>query len=219
MERQVTDLKLRQAVLDALEAEPSVRAAHIAVAVEQSIVTLSGHVETLSEKTAAEETVTRVKGVRGIAQEIEVRPPGWNSLADDEIAHRITNILRWHTSVPDEGIQVSVSGGQVTLRGKVEWAYQHEAVKHAVRGMSGVTEIVDEIEVSSGLRPGDISENIERALKREAEIEAAAIRVRVAGGRVVLEGRVRSPAEREVVERAAWAVPGVHSVEDRLQVT
>ena len=125
---------LRQDIIDELEFEPSINAAHIGIAVECGVVTLTGHVTTYAQKTAAEEVVRRVKGVKGIAQEIEVRPIGANKTADDEIAKRALNSLRWTTLVPQDVVQIRVQDGWVTLTGKVDWQYQRTAAENAVSG-------------------------------------------------------------------------------------
>src|SRR5579883_3242924 len=119
-----SDLQLRQDVLDELDFEPAVNAAHIGVAVADGVVTLSGHVGSYAEKLAAESAARRVKGVRAIAQEIEVRYPSDKKTADDEIAARILSLLRWNTVVPADSIQVRVQDGWVTLTGQVDWQFQ-----------------------------------------------------------------------------------------------
>ena len=102
----MNDRGLRQDIVDELEFEPSIEAADIGVAVEHGVVTLTGHVPTYAQRTTAEEVVRREKGVRGIAQEIEVRPFGSNKTADDEIAKRALNTIAWSTSVPKDAVQV-----------------------------------------------------------------------------------------------------------------
>lgn len=215
----MSDIDLRQSVLDELEFEPSLSAANIAVAVHDGIVTLSGHVPTFAEKVAAERAAARVRGVRGIAQEIEVRPPGKNLTADDEIARRIADVLRWNTAIPKDALQVSVARGWVTLTGQVEWNYQRDAAEKAVRGMSGVTGLFNNIAVSPSATASDVRTRIEKALQRDAELEAAGIRVQVSHDKVTLEGRVHSLFEKRAAERAAWAAPGVRAVEDRLSIS
>jgi osmotically-inducible protein OsmY len=141
------DKTLRQTIIDALDFDPGLDSADIGVAVENGVVTLTGHVPTFDEKLTAEDLVKRIKGVRGIAQEIEVRPAGTHRTADDEIAKRALNVIRWNTTIPDEHIQVKVQKGWVTLTGKVEWQYQKNAAAGAVRGLSGVTGVSNMIEI------------------------------------------------------------------------
>lgn len=212
------DIDIRQDVLDALEFEPSLDAADIGVAVEAGVVTLTGHVPTYAEKLKAEQIVIGVKGVRGLAQEIEVRPFGTNLTADDEIARRIVEVFRWNTSVPRDAIKVKVSKGWVTLSGSVEWNYQRIGTESAIRGMTGIVGISNAITISPKASPTDIRDRIEKALKRQAELEMGNIRVDVTDGTVTLEGKVHSLAERRVAEQAVWAAPGVHSVKDHLSV-
>ena len=212
------DTDLKHAVLDALDYEPSIDEADIGVIVDGGIVSLTGHVATYEEKKTAERIVARIKGVRGIAQEIEVRPYGAHKLADDEIAQRAVHILHWNTAVPDERITVKVSHGIVTLLGTVEWDFQRRAAERALQMVPGIKELMNQIKVRPSASVSDIRERIERALQRDAEIEAEGIEVTVEGNTVTLKGQVRSHPERELVQRAAWAAPGVRDVQDRLEL-
>lgn len=214
----MNDKLLRQDVLDELEYEPSIDAADIGVSVEDGIVTLSGHVKTYAEKATAEETVLRVKGVKGIAQKIEVRPAGAHKTADDEIAKRAANTLSWNSILPDNQIKVKVQNGWITLTGEVEWQYQKAAAENSVKGLNGVYGVHNDIKLKPHASVPDIKKRIEDALKRTAELEAKAIRVDVVGDNVMLEGKVNAWAERTAAERAAWSAPGVRSVQDRLVV-
>lgn len=215
----MSDLTLRQTVLDELEFEPSVDAAHIGVAVKDGVVTLSGHVGSYAEKLAAEQATRHVKGVQAIAQEIEVRYPEDQKTADDEIAARALNILRWSAVVPAGSVLVKVQDGWVTLSGQVSWQYQRNAAESQIRRLSGVKGVVNSVTIKSRVQPIDVKRKIEDALKRNAEIQAQSIRVSVEdGGRVELEGNVHDWREREVAENAAWSVPGVVRVDDRLHI-
>ncbi|WP_158801519.1 BON domain-containing protein [Acidisoma sp. L85] len=210
---------LRQHVIAALEFEPSVSATNIGIIVDDGIVTLTGHVASYSEKLNAERTVQSVKGVRGIAQEIEIRDPAAKKTADDEIAHRALNMIAWDAAVPDGAVKVKVQQGWVTLTGKLEWDFQRRRAEDAVHRLSGVIGVTDLIEISPSVQVSDVKSRIETAFRRSAEVEAAGIRVGVDENKVVLEGRVNTWHERAAAERAAWAVPGVVSVIDKLAVS
>jgi hyperosmotically inducible protein len=213
----MSELQLRQDVVDELEFEPRVDAAHIGVAVDKGVVTLTGHVASYAEKQAAIAAVLRVKGVRAIAEEIEVRYPLHKKTSDDEIAQRAIDILGWDTMVPSDSIQVMVHNGWVTLTGSVDWHYQKKQAEEDVRKLSGVRGVTNTIEIEPSLQAEDVKRKIEEALKRHAEIEASAIRVTVRErNKVLLEGKVGSWDERHAVENAAWSAPGVKSVEDRM---
>lgn len=214
----MTDITLRQNILDELEFEPSIDAAHIGVAVEDGIVTLTGHVCSYWEKTTAENVVKRVKGVKGLAEEIEVRLVGQKGTADDEIAKRAVDAVTWNVSIPRDKVQVKVRDGWITLTGKLEWQYQRNAAAEAVRGLAGVVGVANQIEISPRASVPDIKKRIENALKRDAETEAQAIRVNVLDGKVTLEGKVRVWSERQAAERAAWSSPGVRTVDDRISI-
>jgi osmotically-inducible protein OsmY len=213
------DLDLRQNIVDELEFEPSIDAANIGVAVENGIVTLTGHVASYIEKTAVETAVKRVKGVRAIAEEIEVRYPERKHHADDEIASRALDIIAWDTALPDGTIEVKVQKGWVTLTGEVRWHFQRMAAEQAIMKLGGVVGVSNLLTIKPTASASDVKNRIEDALRRYAEVEASQIKVRVADNRVILEGGVRAWNERSAAEHAAWSVPGVVSVENRLSIT
>jgi osmotically-inducible protein OsmY len=213
------DKQLRQNIIDELEFEPSVDAQDIGVAVSDGVVTLSGHVFSYAQKVAAQHAVQRIKGVRAIAQEIEVRYPGEKKTADDEIAKRALNILKWDAVIPEEMVKVTVQKGWVLLTGEVDWQFQKKAAEDAIRKLSGVTGVSNSIVIKPRVSASDIKKKIEAALARNAHVESRAIRVNVSdGNKVRLEGAVDSWDDRDIVENAAWSVPGVQSVDNRLAI-
>jgi osmotically-inducible protein OsmY len=215
----MNELKLRDDILDELAYEPIVDAAHIGVAVDQNVVTLTGHVGSYAQKLAAISAVRRVKGVFGIADEIEVRHSSDAKTSDDEIAKRAINMLVWDSVVPSEAIQVTVHEGWVTLTGKVNWHYQKSSAERDVRKLSGVRGVINNIEIEAHAKAGNVKRKIEDALKRHAEVEAKDIRVSVRDdGEVLLEGKVGNWSEKFAVEDAAWSAPGVKNVRDRLTI-
>jgi osmotically-inducible protein OsmY len=210
------DKIIRQLIIDELDFEPSVNAANIGVAVERGVVTLTGHTGSYAEKHAVERAVQRIKGVRAIAEEIAVRYSNEKKTADDQVAERALKIIAWNATLPDDAIKVQVTSGWVTLNGTVEWNYQRLAAEAAVRKLRGVIGVSNQIVVKPRVQASDIKVKILAALKRDAELEADAIRVDVDGSKVVLEGKVKAWRERVVAERTAWAAPGVTSVIDNL---
>lgn len=214
----MNDLDLRDLVLEELEFKPDINAASIGVTVQNGVVTLSGHVNSYAQKVSAERTVKAMKGVRGLAEEIEVHLNKLEGTADDTIASRALNIIAWSSDANVEGIQVTVQKGTVTLEGQLDWQYQKEVIEQAIWRLSGVVGVHNRITLKARADVVDIKRHIEDALKRSAEIEAGGIRVTVDGGVVKLEGKVHLLREREVVERAAWSVPGVSKVEDYLLI-
>jgi osmotically-inducible protein OsmY len=215
----MSDKSLRQAIIDELDFDPAVDGAHIGVAVEDDVVTLTGHVGSYAEKIAAERAVKRVKGVRGIAEEIKVRYPSDKKTADDQIAKRALDILSWDMTVPRDRIQLKVQDGWVTLSGEVDWYFQKTDAENAVRRLSGVVGISNSIMVKPRVAADDVKSRIEKALKRSAELDSNSIKVTTSGGKVTLEGRVKAWYERDLAEKTAWAVPGVTLVEDRIQIS
>lgn len=210
------ELALKKFVEDELNWIPFVDAADIGVAVENGVVTLTGHVPSYSQKRAVEKAVKMIKGVRGVAQEIEVRYFA-DGIHDDEVAKRVLNTLNWSVSAP-QGIKVVVAKGMVTLTGKVDWQYQKEAAERSIAHLYGVRGVTNELTISPHVEPQDVKKRIEKALERQSELEASKIRVTVDGSTVRLDGQVRAWSERDIAERAAWAAPGVRVVDDRMTV-
>ncbi|MDP4003335.1 BON domain-containing protein [Methylobacterium sp. NEAU K] len=212
----MTDKDLRRDVLDELDFDPSLDAADIGVAVSEGVVSLTGHVGSYAEKVEAERAVRRIKGVRAIAQEIQVRYADEKKVEDDQIAARALAIIDWSVHLPKDAIQIKVAGGWITLTGSVRWQYQAMGAEAAVRKLSGVYGVTNLITVKPEVRPMAVKDRILEAFKRSALFEADAIKISVEGDKVTLEGAVTAWAERDAAERAAWSVPGVRSVEDRI---
>jgi osmotically-inducible protein OsmY len=217
--RKETDHKLRQDVVDELEWEPSIDARKIGVAVDNGIVTLTGHVSTYAEKTNAEKAIKHLHGVLALANDIEVKLPTAAERDDVDIARSAVNALEWNVAVPKEKIEILVSKGWVTLEGTVDWYYQKREAEEAVRVLRGVRGVTNKILVAAKkIAAGDVRTKIEAALKRNAEIDAQKIIVETSDGQVTLRGNVRSWIEREDAVNAAWAAPGVTKVVDHIAI-
>ena len=214
-----TDAQLQIDVVEELRWDPSVRDSGIEVAARDGVITLSGVVETFAEKHAAERAAQRVAGVRGIAEEIAVRLGPGNERRDTDLAHAIVSTLRWDTQVPHHRIKATVENGWVTLTGDVEWQFQKDAALRAVRHLTGVVGVSNQLVVKpKAVSTYEVSDRIKAALRRLADREAERISIAVRDGQVILDGHVSSFAERVEAERAAWSAPGVSRVEDRITV-
>lgn len=218
MEHDMTDSQLRQDIIDELEFDPSLSGEHIGVAVDNNVVSLTGHVNSYAEKLAAIAAARRVTGVHAIAENIEVRHPYQNKTSDDQIATRAIDILKWDVSAP-ANVDVLVQDGWVTLSGNADWYYQRTAAEDDIRKLSGVCGVTNKITIKPHIEAANVKSKIESALQRLSEVEAKAIRVTVQNGsKVILEGKVDNWGERRAVENAAWSTAGVASVEDRLTI-
>jgi osmotically-inducible protein OsmY len=166
----------------------------------------------------AERATKSVYGVKGVANDIEVKIPGTIQRTDAEIAAAALNALHWDAVVPDDRIRVTVRDGWVAREGDAQWQYQRDAAERDVRNLTGVRGVTDQITLKSRAQPGEVKQKIEAAFRRSAEVDARRVRVEARDGKVILHGNVRSFAEREEAQQAAWAAPGVVEVDNRLSV-
>jgi len=214
-----SDMDIRRDVEAELRWEPRViDAAAVGVAVKNGVTTISGHVQSYAEKWAAERAVERVSGVTAVANELDVHLPGSLERTDEDIAEAAVNALKWNPSVPLGRIQVQVTKGWVTLTGDVDWQYQRDAANAAIRYLTGVRGVSNLLTLKSPISKTAVKTDIEAALKRSAEVDAQKIGVDTNGHTVTLTGQARSSNERKQAERAAWAAPGVYSVDNRIAV-
>jgi osmotically-inducible protein OsmY len=214
-----TDSDLKKDVLAELLWDPLVPEAKVGVAVNEGVVTLSGHLDTYAEKVAAKRAVERVAGVKAIAVELSVIPAGLHQRSDTEIATAVEHVLGWNTSVPQDQVKVAVEKGWVTLGGELDWNFQRRAVERMIRPLKGVVGITDNIRLKELPVSGNISTRIQDALTRQAVREAQRIEILVDGSVVTLRGNVHSWAERNAAEGATWSAPGVSRVNNQLVIS
>lgn len=212
-----TDVQLQRDVIDELRWDPSVGANEIGVAVKSGVVTLSGQVDSYARMYAASRAAERVAGVKAVAEDLVVSLPAGSKRSDTDLAHAVVSTLQWNVQVPDD-IKARVDNAWVWLEGTVEWRYQSRIAENAVRNLTGVRGVTNLIDVKPRAVVADVKNRIEGALKRHAELDSKQIQVEALDGRVTLKGKVRSWAERQDAEFAAWSAPGVSKVLDELVV-
>lgn len=213
-----TDIQLKQAVLAELTWEPRVNAAHIGVMAKAGVITLSGHVENFEEKYAAEKAVRRVRGVKAIAEEIDVQLPFERQRGDDAIAEAAIDRLAWDISIPRDAIMGKVEKGWITLTGEVDWHYQKEAAEQDIRRLSGVIGVSNQTTIKPRVNTKNISDDIVHALHRSWFFDPQTIKVTADGGKFRLSGTANSWHERQVAASTAWAAPGTIAVENNITV-
>jgi osmotically-inducible protein OsmY len=212
-----TDAAIHADVIEELDWDPEVSAKDVGVEVDDGVVTLTGAVETYAKKVAAERAAFRVEGVRAVANELHVKGPGARD--DTDVARAAAAALEANNHLPRDRIQITVKNGKVALTGEVDWGYQRAAATAAVRFLPGVRDVINTIRVAQPrVSETDVKAGIERALVRNAELDADRILVEAEGGHVTLSGMVRSWAEKQEAGSAAWRAKGVTAVTNEIEV-
>lgn len=212
------DTDIRRDVEAELQWDPSIDNKKIGVIVNNGVVTLTGEVGHFPGKWAAEDIAKRVIGVRAVANDIQVAIPLSSVRTDTDIAEAAAGALRWHVAMGDTQIKPVVKNGWVTLSGKVTWGFQKTSAENAVRTLMGVKGVTNDITLAATIKGADVKQKIEDAFKRHAILDAKDIQVKVDSSTVTLNGHVRTWQEHEDAARAAWAAPGVATVDNRLVI-
>jgi osmotically-inducible protein OsmY len=214
-----TNADLQKDVQDAIKWEPLLSAAEIGVTAKEGIITLTGTVDSYWKKTEAEEAAKNVAGVKAVVEKIEIRFANDSFTKDDnEIAAEVVNAFKWSIEVPNDKVKVKVEKGWVTLEGELEWNFQKEAAKDAVRDLFGVAGVTNNITIKADTLDEIERKDIESALERNWSLSDQEIKVKVSGTKVTLTGKVDSWYQKSEAARIAWKARGVWSVENNLVV-
>ncbi|OFW05228.1 MAG: hypothetical protein A3I61_10760 [Acidobacteria bacterium RIFCSPLOWO2_02_FULL_68_18] len=209
------DVRVREQVRRQLDWDPDVDNSAVGVVARNGVVTLTGFIDSYAGKLAAERAAKRVRGVRAVANDIEVRLK--LDRTDADVARDAARALELRIGVPDS-VQLTVHHGHVTLTGKVSWIAQKKNAEKAIQHVRGVKGIFNHIEVTPDRTHHDVRKRIVEALHRQADVQARHISVGISGDVAVLTGTVGSWCEREAAERAAADAPGIRWVDNRIVV-
>jgi osmotically-inducible protein OsmY len=207
---------VKNAVSRELDWDPAVDASAIGVAAEGGSVTLTGYIDTYAGKLAAERSAKSVRGVRAVANDLQVRLK--IERTDADIAADAARALAIRSSTIPGSVQAVVHQAHVTLTGRVDSLFQKQEAEDAVRHIAGVRTVTNYIAVAPHAGVHDVQRRIVRALHRDADLDARGIAVTVSAGKAVLSGTVATCTQRELAERAAANAPGIAHVDNRIVV-
>jgi len=210
-----TDIRVRDAVLRQLEWDPRVDASAIGVTAKGGAVTLTGYIDSYSGKLQAERAAKHIRGVRAVANDIEVRLK--LERTDADIAGDVAHAMALRSTIP-ETVQATVHDGHVTLTGSANWLFQSQDAERVVHHIRGIRGVKNYITVAPQALVKDVRHRIVAALHRNANVDAQHIVVAVTGDTAVLSGTVSTWLQRDAVEDAAAEAPGVTRVDNRVVV-
>ena len=211
------DNDLTADVSDELFWDPRVDSEAIAVSADDGKITLRGTVGSLREKREAQKAARRVFGVTSVDNQLQVRL--LSSRSDAELRGDVLQALMLDSLVPAT-VDANVTDGFVTLTGTAEWQYQRDEAEYVTSNIVGALDVYDEIDLEHPTpNAGDVEGSIKQAFKRNAGLDADDLFVSTNNGTVTINGIVSSWAEHDEAIDAAWAAPGVTSVDDRMTVS
>jgi osmotically-inducible protein OsmY len=214
----IADMDIQRDLKAELQWDPSIDDSSIQVTVEKGVVTLTGDVHHGSQSRAVEDIAKRIRGVRAIANDLQVKIPLMGERSDSAVAIAAAHALQWDIVTGNLKVQSVVNEGWVTLSGHVHWRFEKSAAEIVVKNLIGVRGVINEVVVMASNSLSDAKRKIECAFKRHGVLDSKDILVKVENATVTLSGNVRTWQDLEDAEAAASAAPGVAFVDNRLTV-
>lgn len=209
---------LQNDVQDAVKRKPLLNAAEIGVTAKDGVIILTGTVDNYAKKLKAEEAAKNVAGVKVVVKNITIEFGRTTTHDDAQIVNEVVGAFKFNRKIPDDKVHVTVEHGWVTLSGNVEWNYQKEAARKAVKQLPGVKGVTNNLRIKANLRDALEKMDIERALDRNWSIDSGGIKVAVSDNHATLNGIVNSIYQKDEAGRIAWNSPGVRTVDNELVI-
>lgn len=206
------DHSLEYRIRDAIRAEVLSSAPDIGVVARDGVVTLTGMVDVLAEKRAAEEICHRVPGVIKVENGLTVSLDG--QVTDDDVEKSVRTKLD-ESGLSEVGFRLSA--GAVELLGEVETLDEAHIAVRAAEAARGVKAVRSSLSLGSESDDATIVNEVERLLAG-SRVGAGFIATTCHSGEVGLAGSVADREELDTAEALARSVPGVHAVRSRLTI-
>lgn len=230
---QPTELEVLKAIERLFVFDSRINAEDINVKVSNGEAVLSGTVNNLRAKIAAEEDAMTVTGVTEVENQIEVDPISIDT--KKTVVDNTRVALNIHPRLKLYDINVSETDGKVTLTGNVNLSAEKKEATELISVIPGVKEVENKLDVNPEvnrkiyaqdvpvitepeLEPDSIiKKNIENELWWSAFVDENNVNVKVEDGKAILSGTVENPLARHYAEENALE-GGAFIVEDNLEV-
>jgi len=224
-----TDDRIVQAAKGSYNFRTYLKDDDIRIAARSGAVTLTGQVLDALHRSVAEDTVAGLPGVRSVNNQLSLKESPGGLQPDALLRAKVQAALVFHRDLSAARTEVAVDQGVVTLRGEAASKAQKDRAGEYVKGLDGVTGVVNEMAVAAEPHPrrkairkkiddASITAQVKLALLFNRSTSALRTRVHTENGVVFLTGQAASRAERDRVKGIVQNIEGIRGVRNQITI-